>query len=297
MPFKLLKRKSNNSGRYIPKQRGSTYEQSYTLATTIAASNVMDLLCDMRRWSPSLTNTLSHFQPLCGMWLALDILTHEVPLNILRNHHWEIGQFGHMCYISGDSLHNFRAIRIGWSTGRFEATSNPLTKSLLIKPNGFVITKAATLAHGVTMEKVVEHGSPLALVLNSFLADLAFVRYHGGRLCVHHAEFVMGIIKHEMEHAGLEIELEAFGRFATGAFCTLNSDIIGWVCPGLVGHVLDQSSNDHQVAIRFKDMARVLLPDQVVLCNYHLEAGAISRITWLMVRTLFLAAAQAAAKA
>ena len=103
----------------------------------------------------------------------------------------------------------------------------------------------------------------------------------------------MGVIKHEMELAGLESEIKVFGRLATGAFCTLNSDITGWVCPEFAAHEVVYGSNDDRAVITLQDMARVVLPHQVAMWNdcHHPEAGLASRITWLMVRILLRAAA------
>ena len=254
-----------------------------------------DLKLDDGCLPPPPTKTLSHFQRPCGMWLALDIETHELIPNTALYQGWVPGQFGHLCCINGGQLQDLRIVQIGWSIGRFEACSVPLTKSLLVKPDGFIISDAAAAKHGVTTEKAAEFGSPIARVLTQLLADFADVRDHGGRVCGHQLEFDMGVIKREMERAGLDDELEAWSKAATDGFCTMNPDITSWACAKLVEHTRHHTSMGHRRAISLKDMVRALLPGQVALLKQHHEAGADSRMTWLVLRELFRHAARAAA--
>ena len=253
-----------------------------------------DLKLDDSRLPPPPTQTLSHFQRPCSMWLALDIETHELIPNTTLHQGWVPGQFGHLCCINRDKLQDTRVVRIGWSIGRFDACSSPLTKSLLVKPDGFVISDAAAAKHGVTTEKAAKFGSPIVRVLNVFLADLADVRRHSGRVCGHQLESGMGVIKHEMERAGLDNEREAWSTAATDGFCTMNPYITSWACAELVEHMRHDNSMSHLRAISLNDMVRALLPGQLALLKQHHEAGADSRTTWLVLREMSRHATRAA---
>ena len=252
-----------------------------------------DLKLDDSRLPPPPTQTLSHFQRPCSMWLALDIEMHELIPNTALHQDLLPGQFGHLCCINLDQLQDIRVVRIGWSIGRFDACSSPLTKSLLVKPDGFVVSDAAAAKHGVTTEKAAEFGSPVVRVLAALLADLADVRGYGGRVCGYQLEFDMGVIKREMERAGLHDKLEAWSQAATDGLCMMNPDLTCWACVEPIERTRHHVSMGHIRAISLADMARALLPEQVVLLKQRHEAGTVSRMTWLVLRELFRHAAQA----
>ena len=245
---------------------------------------------------PSLpAKTLSHFQLSCSMWLALDIKTHELIPNTALYQGLVPGHFGHTCCFNGDQLQDLRIVQVSWSIGRFEACSDPLMKSLLVKPDGFIISDGAAAKHGVTTEKAAEFGSPVVRVLAALLADFADVRGYGGRVCGHQLEFDMGVIKREMERAGLHDELEVWSQAATDGFCTMHPDITGWACAELIERTRHHTSMGHIMVISLADMVRALLPGQVALLKQHHDAGTDSRMTWLVLRELFRHAARAAA--
>ena len=87
------------------------------------------------------TKILSYFQSPCSLWLALDIETHELIPNTALYQGWITGQFGHPCCVNENQLQDLRIVRIGWSIGHFDAFSDPLTKSLLVKPDSRTSSK------------------------------------------------------------------------------------------------------------------------------------------------------------
>ena len=88
------------------------------------------VLHDVCLQAPS-TKILSYFQSPCSLWLALDIETHELIPNTALYQGWITGQFGHPCCVNENQLQDLRIVQIGWSIGYFDASSDPLTKSLL----------------------------------------------------------------------------------------------------------------------------------------------------------------------
>ena len=89
------------------------------------------------------TKILSYFQSPCCLWLALDIETHELIPNTALCQGWITGQFGHSCCANESKIQDVRIVQIDWSIGHFDASSDPSTKSLLVKLDGFVISEAA----------------------------------------------------------------------------------------------------------------------------------------------------------
>ena len=241
------------------------------------------------------TKILSHFQSSCSMWIALDVKTHNLLPHTALYQGWVAGQFGHMCCVNECQLQDLRVVQIDWSIGRFDACSDPLTKSLLVKPDGFEISEAAAAKHGITTEKALAVGSPISRVLAELLADFADVRRCCGRVCACQLEFDMGVIKCEMERAELHDELHAWRKAAMNGFCIMNPDITDWACTKFVEHARHHTSIWYRKTISFQDMVRALLPGRVALLENHHEAGANSRMTWLVVRQLFRRVARAAA--
>ena len=58
--------------------------------------------------------------------------------------------------------------------------------------------------HGITNAKAMAVGSPISRVLGEFLVDFADMKRRCCHVCGHQLEFDMGVIKHEMECAGLD---------------------------------------------------------------------------------------------
>ena len=272
MPFKLMNPHCTNKGSSKRK---------------IAEPMVSELVLHDDGTSAISTKVLSQFQSPCSsLWLALDIKTHDLIPNTTLYQSWFTGQFGHPCFVCENHLEDFRIVQICWSIGYIDACSDPLTKSLLIKPEGFVISEAVATNHGITTEKATVVGSPISRVLIEFLSDFADVQRRFGRVCGHHLEFIMGVIKSEMLRAGLDNELDAWSNAATNGFCTMNPDITDRVCIDHTKHIQDSFSMGQRRAISLKDMALTLLTGYLALMNQCHEVGAASRTTWLVLREL-----------
>ena len=252
---------------------------------TGVSSKISDLIIHDNGLPTVSPKTLSYFQSPCSLWLALDIKTHELIPNTDFYQSFVNGQFGHPCCVCKDKLEDLRIVQISWSIGHIDACSDPLTKSLLVKPNGFVISNAAAIKHGITTEKAMAVGSPISRVLIEFLSDFADVQRRSGRVCGRHLEFIMGIIKSEMQRAGITNDIDAWSKAAIKGFCIMNPDIGVWA--EHTKHIRDRFSMDTCRATSLKDMVRTLLAGRLALLNQRHEAGAFSRMTWLVLRELF----------
>lgn len=63
-----------------------------------------------------------------------------------------------------------RAVQIAWA--RYDARDRHLiTKSFIVKPEGFSIPREAERIHGISTAKALAHGKPLITVLNALAAD------------------------------------------------------------------------------------------------------------------------------
>ena len=293
IPFQMLKPKCAKTKEDKTTFKRKALRQFHLPSVVNKVPKAMALISDICT-RPSPTNKiLSHFQKHCSMWLALDIWTNKEMPNTAHYQGLVSGQFGHQCFINQAKMQDFHIIQIGWSIGRFDACSSPLTKSLLVKPDGFVVSGAITPEQTVIIEKAANLGSPVLHVLTELLSELAFVKYHGGRICGHHLEFIMGVIKYHMERVGFDKELEVWSNAAVDGFCTMNPDITGWVRAQSDRHTHRHNPMPQSGVLSLKDMVRVVLPKQATLLNYHSEPGFKSRMTWLVLRELFCNATQA----
>lgn len=286
MPFKLMNAHCASEGSCKRKIAESMDVSPMKKSLTGVSSKISDLIIHDNGLPTASLKTLSYIQSPCSLWLALDIKTHELIPNTDFYQSLVNGQFGHPCCVSKDNLQDLRIVQISWSIGHIDACSDPLTKSLLVKPDGFVISEAAAAKHGITTEKAMMVGSPISQVLVEFLSDFADVQRRFGRVCAHHLEFTMGIIQSEMQRAGIDNDIDAWSKAAINGFCTMNPDIIIGNSMEHTKHIRDRFLMDTSSATSLKDMVRILLTGRLTLLNQRHEAGAVSRMIWLVLREL-----------
>ncbi len=142
------------------------------------------LITDDGTLPPPPAGTLAKFTEPCGLWMAVDIETHELIPNT-KDQGWVTGQFGHSCRIDRPCIADLRIVQLGWCVGRFSSTALPVVKSTLVKPEGFTISAAATAKHRITQEGAATDGKPLAAALREMLDDAFAVARDGGRICAH----------------------------------------------------------------------------------------------------------------
>ncbi len=236
---------------------------------------------------PPPPGTMAFFEAPCDLWIALDIETHELIPNTDDILGWPRGQFGHKCRITDTSIADLRAVQFGTCTGRFSSNDPPHTKSIIIQPNGFAISEAATGKHKITNEHAASNGVPLDVALADLLADIFEVDRRGGRLCAHQLEFDAGVVKLEMQRAGLGHMVDAFVRIATAGFCTMSPCVTRWACDDLVEQTRHHDWLGASRAIGLKDMVRALLPDSRALLEQHHNAAADARMDWMVLRELY----------
>ena len=91
-----------------------------------------------------------------------------------------------------------RVVQLGWVLGRADLRTHYDKQNFYVKPQGFVVTPAATKHHGISQEYLVEHGHPLDHVLREFMQMATDAHRRGARICAHHLEFDAGIILREL---------------------------------------------------------------------------------------------------
>ncbi len=257
------------------------------------APKVAALTIDDGALPPPPPATLELFAGECDHWVAVDIETHElVPAS--KDYFWVTGRYGHNCRVDSAALELLRVVHVGWCVGRFSSPDPPRVSQVLVRPEGFEISKAASAKHGITTERADSEGVPLREALEKLLADVLAVAQQGGRLCAHQLEFDCGVIALELHRTGLADKVEAWSEFATDGFCTMCPAVTKWACAKL----FDVSGADSFLGcsrpVGLKDMVRALLPVPAGLLSQHHDAGADARMAWLVLRELFARARRAA---
>ena len=101
--------------------------------------------------------------------------------------------------------------------------------TLLIKPNGFEITPAATGDHGISNIEAVAAGVPLRAALQAMMDDVLSCCQRGGRLADHYMGFDAGIIMEELNRAGLGHLQQRWEMAVRSGICTMDPDLACWV--------------------------------------------------------------------
>jgi DNA polymerase III subunit epsilon len=93
-----------------------------------------------------------------------------------------------------------RAVQIAWA--RYDARDRHLiTKSFIVKPEGFSIPRDAERIHGISTAKALAHGKPLNTVLKALAAAVEEAKVVGA----HNLGFDENVIGAEFLRQGLEI--------------------------------------------------------------------------------------------
>ena len=85
------------------------------------------------------------------------------------------------------------------------------THVTLIRPEGWVIAPGATAVHGITTQKAMKKGTPVAEVLRAFDAELASC----GLVVAHNLEFDQAVMTAEFIRAGLAHHFDDVDRFCS----------------------------------------------------------------------------------
>jgi hypothetical protein len=79
-----------------------------------------------------------------------------------------------------------RIVETAWAMGATYASTAPVVKSYLVKPDGFEISKKATTFHNISHETACQEGVPLRDVLCLFMEDVIKTHWpHHSRVVSH----------------------------------------------------------------------------------------------------------------
>ena len=176
-----------------------------------------------------------------------------------------------------------------WTSGDFGADTPLITKTLLVRPDGFEITKAAAAIHCITTEHAATNGVELKEALAEVVADSNRVVSKFGRLCAHNLEFDATIVEEEMSRSNFDADARAnFFHAIQGGMCTMDPYLTKWCCEDhlratdLYGDEKDTLM--HPVALG--NLVRVLEPDLQETCKPAHDAGADARAACLVLKEL-----------
>ena len=263
-----------------PKKRGFVAvapPQKKTQRTTVKAS---ELVIGVVSAIPPPPAVAALFEPACELWAAIDIETHElVPGG--ANSWWREGQFGHMSRLLPAALEELRIVQIGWAVGAFDCQT-PVVKSCLVRPDGFAISEAAAMKHGISHELADRDGYPLTKVVLDMLRDVFYVVGRGGRLCCHNLEFDAGILHAEMKRSDFDDHmLGSWHHAVRDGFCSMQPEIGHWV-----RQQMGMGDREHKAPIRLRDLVEALIPNSSELLLDHHDAGNDALMHWLVAREL-----------
>ena len=153
-------------------------------------------------------------------FIGIDVETHDlVPAG---NPMWEVGEFGFPARASDDTLRYLRVLQLGWARSQDGAQAK-IVKTLLIKPEDFVVREQATKKHGIAHDYALTHGVPVKEALLELFADVSDAVEQGCRVTAHHCGFDAGIIGREMERAGLaECKASWDAMIRKNGLCTMD---------------------------------------------------------------------------
>ena len=245
-------------------------------------------LCGQMKVPPPPEDITGHFDWGCDLWLSFDVETHE--LAPLSKREWELGEFGHMRRATNDSsVRSLRVVQFGWTFGDMQATQPPITKMLLVKPSDYHICPAVAKIHKITTEKASDQGVALHHALCELLRDVTAVVGKGGRLCGHNLEFDAAIVGREIVRAGLGRFVQASWAMAVeGGLCTMNPYLTKWCCDEHLRTTKFYGNYDTQQMspVSLGNLVRILDPTEQTSCGPAHDAGADSRMVWLVLREL-----------
>ena len=181
-----------------------------------------------------------------------------------------IDHFGHYNLCDAQDLDS-RVVQVGWAVADVTTNGQNIVKERLIQPTGFVITAKAEKFHGISQERAVAEGFPLAQVLTEFMQDVRDIRRRGGRIVCHHLGFDGGILDKELSRCGMEESRRDWGEAVRTGCCTMSPDIGRWLrtCFGQ-----DSGPPTAKNTMKLRDLVVWFLPGSADLLANHHTAGA-----------------------
>ena len=119
--------------------------------------------------------------------ISVDIETHDWADHEQDIH--RVGPFGWYTLKREIVMEYVRIVEIAWAMGATNASTAPVIKSYLVKPDGFEIFKKTTNFHNISHETTCQEGVPLREVLCLFMEDVIKThRSHHARVVSHHLD-------------------------------------------------------------------------------------------------------------
>lgn len=104
-----------------------------------------------------------------------------------------------------------------------ETQSQVISKSMIIQPDGWVITKENQDKHGISQEKAESEGLPIEYVLNVFYKAIKELKNQGNEIVVicHNLDFDWRVIEAEQERLLIQNINLNFDQLVDGRWCSM----------------------------------------------------------------------------
>ena len=187
----------------------------------------------------------------CKSIVAIDVETHDLVSGNTRA--WHQSSLGFLTTVAQDAIDVLRVVQLGWAKGACRET--PRVNELLVRPDGFEISVAATAVHHISQGAALSAGLPLRDALETMVRDVLACVKGGCRIVSHHLAFDAGIIARELEREGLaQLGYDWADAVTRTGICTMDPGIASWV-----RSMMGATDIPRLIPMRLTDMLRGLI--------------------------------------
>ena len=215
----------------------------------------------------------------CDSIVAIDVETHELVPEYGELVPWSRDQFGFESKVTQNTLSTLRVIQLGWAVGT--SIEDMDARSIMVRPDGFKVSSAATKKHGISQEKVESGGVPLDEALQVMVTDVLTHCSRGARVVAHNLPFDAGLIYEELGRAGLSHLQKAWADAVRGGIDTMDPDIGNWA-----RSMLGFENKSRNIPVALKTLVIGFVPDAKTMLQKHHTADGDAAMHFALCRKL-----------
>ena len=186
-----------------------------------------------------------------------------------------------MTRLAPEAINGLRIVQVGWAHGDVRE-GNHVVNERLVRPDGFTITYAAEMKHGISNARADAEGISRREALLEMVGGVTARVRNGARVCSHNIEFDAGIIAAELDRLGMHEAREMWAQSVSYGVCTMDPEIGHWI-----RQQAGIGDRERKTPMRLRDAVALLLPDSKELLKAHHSAGGDARMHWLLCQELW----------